>query len=69
MEEMRRLPRPDWATDRDLQDGCKFIGEGAWVHVRVSQTEPVIRVIAEAREKSRALDLVHEYSQDVRQRI
>jgi hypothetical protein len=26
-------------------------------------------VIAEAREKSRALDLVHEYSQDVRQRI
>ena len=69
MEEVRRLPLPDWATERDLQDGCKFIGEGAWVHVRVSQTEPVIRVIAEAREKSRAMDLVHEYAQDVRQRI
>ena len=69
MEEVRRLPLPDWATERDLQDGCKFIGDGAWVHVRVSQTEPVIRVIAEAREKSRAQDLVHEYAQDVRQRI
>jgi phosphomannomutase len=69
MEQIRRLPQPDWASERDLQDGCKLAGDGCWVHVRVSQTEPVIRVIAEARTRAQAEDLVHEYVQDVRQRI
>ncbi len=32
----------------DLTDGVKFCWEDKWVHVRASNTEPVVRVIAEA---------------------
>ena len=37
---------PDWTCDN--RDGLWFGKERSWVHVRASNTEPVIRVIAEA---------------------
>jgi len=45
---------------RDTQDGLRLAWpeRGAWVHVRPSGTEPVVRVIAEARTAAEAEELV-----------
>ncbi len=37
----------------DQQDGIRFEWEKSWVHLRASNTEPVVRVIAEAPDKAR----------------
>lgn len=43
---------PGW--ERDDRDGLWFGHERSWVHVRASNTEPVVRVIAEAPESHEA---------------
>jgi phosphomannomutase len=45
---------------RDLQDGIRLAWEAEreWLHVRPSGTEPIVRVIAEARSPDRARELV-----------
>ncbi|KAG9395753.1 Phosphoacetylglucosamine mutase [Carpediemonas membranifera] len=45
--------RPEVST----LDGVKLKGGSWWVHVRKSNTEPILRVIAEARSKEEAEDL------------
>ncbi len=40
-----------------LTDGLKITGDGYWVHVRPSQTEHVVRVIAESKDRKVASDL------------
>src|SRR5687768_654293 len=42
----------------DLQDGLRLSWPDRWVHVRPSGTEPIVRVIAEARTEDAARDLV-----------
>ena len=42
----------------DTRDGLKWTGEGAWVHVRPSNTEPVVRIIAEAASEAAAHALI-----------
>lgn len=47
-------------------DGLKFVFEnGAWVHLRTSNTEPIIRVIAEAETKEEAEKLANEFMQRI----
>ena len=41
----------------DTQDGLKIIMTDGWVHVRTSNTEPIIRCYAEALTQKRARDL------------
>ncbi len=41
----------------DARDGLRLEWEDRWVHVRSSNTEPIVRVIAEAPEETDALDL------------
>lgn len=41
----------------DLQDGLKIIRDYGWVHLRPSNTEPIIRCYAEARTEKEAKDL------------
>lgn len=41
----------------DQQDGIRFEWERSWVHLRASNTEPVVRVIAEAPDKAAAVKL------------
>lgn len=41
----------------DRRDGIKVIRESSWVHIRSSGTEPVIRVLAEARTKREAEEM------------
>ncbi|HSV27404.1 MAG TPA: hypothetical protein VLH60_05875, partial [Sedimentisphaerales bacterium] len=38
----------------DTSDGCRFDFADAWVHLRTSNTEPVMRVIAEAPDETAA---------------
>lgn len=42
----------------DKRDGLKYIWPDAWVHIRASGTEPIVRVIAEAKDRKMAMDLV-----------
>jgi len=43
----------------DKSDGMKFIWPEAWVHVRASGTEPIVRVIAEAADERTAGDMIN----------
>ena len=46
----------------DLLDGLKIDEENYWVHLRKSNTEPIIRIIAEAKTAKEAQSIVREYS-------
>jgi len=54
-----RDSRPD--ANVDEQDGLKLIWDGQWVHVRKSGTEPIVRIIVEARGEERARELYDEF--------
>ncbi|MFO7653817.1 MAG: phosphoglucosamine mutase [Candidatus Krumholzibacteriia bacterium] len=42
----------------DARDGLKWVGPGAWIHVRASNTESVVRIIAEAATEPAARALI-----------
>ncbi|MCP4574313.1 MAG: phosphoglucosamine mutase [bacterium] len=42
----------------DSRDGVKWTGREAWVHIRPSNTEPVVRIIAEAQDEGAAVELI-----------
>ena len=42
----------------DTQDGLRLAWADSWLHVRPSGTEPIVRVIAEAKTEAQARDLV-----------
>ncbi len=44
----------------DLQDGVKIHLDGSWIHVRPSNTEPIMRVVVEAPSQEQAEKLVRE---------
>ncbi len=66
LEGIRAQDLPDWAESEDLRDGVKIMAPDRWVHIRVSQTEPLIRVIAEAADEQTAAALTREYVSRVR---
>jgi phosphomannomutase len=43
-----------------LIDGVKIDFEDSWIHIRKSNTEPIFRIIAEAKSKKKAKELVSE---------
>jgi len=45
----------------DERDGLKWVGNDGWVHVRPSNTEPVVRIIAEAKDEAAAADLIDKF--------
>ena len=40
------------------EDGTKFIWKDKWIHLRKSNTEPIVRIYAEAKDKKIAQDLI-----------
>ncbi len=54
VEVMRRLG----PGEIDERDGLKWVGQEGWVHVRPSNTEPVVRIIAEAKDEAAAAELI-----------
>ena len=53
------------AGEIDDRDGLKWVGEQAWVHVRPSNTEPVVRIIAEAQDEAAAVELIETVKKSV----
>jgi len=50
----------------DTTDGVKIIfGGDAWLHIRPSNTEPVLRIIAEAADSQKASQVVSEYKRKI----
>lgn len=47
----------------DMQDGLRLAWSDRWVHVRPSGTEPIVRVIAEAPNRSAAYELIRQCRQ------
>ncbi len=45
----------------DMTDGIKINGADFWVQIRKSNTEPIVRIFAEAKTKERAEELVEYY--------
>ena len=41
------------------EDGIKFIWPNKWIHIRKSNTEPIIRIFAEATTKDEVDELVN----------
>jgi Phosphomannomutase len=39
--------------------GVKFIWDDRWVHLRKSNSEPIMRIYAEAPDEAQALELIH----------
>ena len=52
--------------DIDEQDGVRVELDDAWVHVRPSNTEPILRLFAEAPDKATAARLIEEVKQALR---
>lgn len=71
LEALREAGPPEWADPArtDLTDGLKYEGEQQWVYVRVSATEPLIRVISEATSAEDARQLNREYINAMRKLI
>jgi phosphomannomutase len=53
----------DIAGEIDTQDGVKIIRENAWLHLRCSNTEPIVRIIAEGIGKEETRKLIEEGKQ------
>lgn len=49
----------------NTEDGVRIDFADAWVHLRKSNTEPIVRVIAEARTMEKAQEMVSAFSQQV----
>lgn len=57
--EVLRVKLENWGTGEiDDRDGLRWAGDGQWVHIRSSNTEPIVRVIAEASTEAQARTLV-----------
>jgi len=53
-------------SELDLTDGIRILWPDRWIHVRGSNTEPVIRVVAEANSREEVLSLIDEVMDYVR---
>ena len=60
--EILRRVREEYAeAEINLTDGVRIDWPDAWVHLRGSNTEPVLRIIAEAADEARARALADEF--------
>jgi len=49
----------------NADDGVKLDFEDSWVHLRASNTEPIIRIIAEAHTQQHSSDLVQSFTKEL----
>jgi phosphomannomutase len=50
----------------DRSDGIRVAWEDRWLQIRASNTEPIVRVFAEARDEGRARSLADRAMEEVR---
>jgi len=58
MQEFREAVGDVAGATVDQTDGVKVLWPGAWVHVRASNTQSLVRIIAEADGPERAQELL-----------
>jgi phosphomannomutase len=51
----------------NTEDGLKIEFDNDWVHLRTSNTEPIIRIYAESDFESKANNIAHRLMQDIRE--
>ena len=55
-----------YASERiDVQDGLKITRTNGWVHIRPSNTEPIVRIIAESRTENEARQMIQEIRKNI----
>lgn len=71
LEELRVQGEPLWADGActNLNDGIKYQSGQRWTYVRVSATEPLIRVISEAPTQAEAQQLTEDFLTAVRRLV
>ncbi len=68
ISEALKLVRRDYSGEQlDLRDGVKVSFADGWLHVRGSNTEPIIRLIAEATSEVRAREILDQVFDKVEQ--
>jgi phosphomannomutase len=57
----------DWWPDAEVNrlDGLKWIWKDRWIHLRASNTEPIIRILAEGPSEEAALGLVDAFKKRI----
>jgi phosphomannomutase len=69
-EILKRLVQEQGGTSAEvgvnLDDGLKIDLPDAWIHLRPSNTEPILRIIAEAESAERTVELIGRFSERVR---
>lgn len=59
LEELGKQLASEFSADSiDQTDGVKILGKGFWVHLRASNTEPIIRISAESESEEKALNYI-----------
>ena len=61
-EIIRRLKAATPEAETNVEDGLRLDWPDRWVHLRASNTEPVLRIIAEGRTPQAAQELVDKYT-------
>jgi phosphomannomutase len=64
---LQELARMHASESIDTQDGLKIIGTSSWVHIRPSNTEPILRCIAEAPSLEEAQQLARQILDEVQE--
>lgn len=62
---VQRLMEKQTTENISTVDGLKVLFADSWVHVRASNTEPIIRIIAEAPTLDQAEQMIEDYTQQV----
>ena len=63
---VERLAESHRHEHTDTIDGVKILYDTSWVHIRASNTEPIIRIIAEAPSGDEARELVQRFKEQIR---
>ena len=66
---IRTLKSSAQSARANVEDGLRLDWEDRWVHLRASNTEPVMRIIAEARTPEGSQALVDEYTDLVKKAL
>ncbi len=65
-EVIARLKENHMTTQQNTEDGLKLIFNGEWVHMRKSNTEPIIRIYAESKDEEKATELALRFVDEIK---
>lgn len=65
-EVIARLKENHMTAQQNTEDGLKLIFKGEWVHMRKSNTEPIIRIYAESKNEEKATELAMRFVDEIK---